>query len=151
MTGGAFGSHDRAVLPPHQRRTQDAAGGGRGGRHVGDLRHAGRGRAAGGGVAAVRMEAAQPDPGGAGQRHRRRRAALHPRPGPAVPGPAASRLHRTAGPRWAACSPACWPARSRPLAHASASTRAEDALRATCRSTGCGGRPSAAWPSASAV
>ena len=76
MTGGAVGSLDRAVLPPHQRRAEDAAGRGRGGRHVGDIRHAGRRGAAGGRAAAVRVEAAQPRPGGARQRDRGGRATL---------------------------------------------------------------------------
>ena len=95
MTGGAFGSHDRAVFPSDQRGAQDAAGGRGGGRHVGDLRRAGRGYFAGSGIAALRMEAAQRHPCGACQRHRGRRAPLHPRTRAALPGPAASRLHRT--------------------------------------------------------
>ena len=70
---------DRAVLPPDQRRAQDAAGRGRGGGHVGDLRRAGRGRAAGGGAAAVRMEAAQLIPVALASATAARRAALHPR------------------------------------------------------------------------
>ena len=38
MTGGAFGSMIAPVLPFHQHGAQDAAGGGSGGRHVGDIR-----------------------------------------------------------------------------------------------------------------
>ena len=91
MTGGALGSHRRAVLSPDRGGAQDAAGGRRGRGHVGHLRHAGRGGAAGGRAAAVRMEAAQRDPGGPGQRDRGRGAALHSRAGSAVPGAAARR------------------------------------------------------------
>ena len=77
MTGGAFGSMIAQFfhLTSAERKTLLVAG--RGGGHVGHLRRACRGRAARRRVAAVRMEAAQPDPGGAGQRDSRRRAALH--------------------------------------------------------------------------
>ena len=85
---------DRAVLPPHRRRAQDAAGRRRRGRHVGDLRRTGGRGAARGRAAAVRVEAAQLHSGGAGQRHRRRRAPLHHRHRSAVSGAAASDLHR---------------------------------------------------------
>ena len=50
---------DRAALPPHERRAQDAARRGRGRRHVGDVRGADRGGAARGRAAALRVEAAQ--------------------------------------------------------------------------------------------
>ena len=96
MTGGAFGSHDRAVLPSHQHGAHDAAGGGRGGRNVGDICLAAGGGAAGGRAAAIRMEAAQPDSRGVGQRGGRRGPPLHHRPGPAVSHAAACGLHRTA-------------------------------------------------------
>jgi H+/Cl- antiporter ClcA len=49
MTGGAFGVADRAVIPFDQRRTENFAGRGRGGRYVGDFRVSG-----GGGIACGR-------------------------------------------------------------------------------------------------
>ena len=61
MTGGAFRLHDRAVLPSHQRRTQNVAGRRRGRRNVGNLCLAAGGRPAVGRAAALRVEAAQPD------------------------------------------------------------------------------------------
>ena len=110
MTGGAFGSMIAQFfhLTSAERKTLLVAGAAA--RHVGDLRRAGGGGAAGGRTAAVRMEAAQPDSGGAGQRDGGRGAALHPRTGAAVPGAAAPGLHRAARACWAAWSRACWPA-----------------------------------------
>ena len=66
MTGGAFGSMIAQFFQLTQHGAQDAAGGRRGGRYVGDLCGAGSVRAAGSGTAALRMEAAQLDPSGAG-------------------------------------------------------------------------------------
>ncbi len=91
---------DRAAFPAHQHRAQDAAGGRSGGGHVGHLRRARCGGAAGGGTAALRVETAQLDSGGAGQRDGRRGAALPSGVGPLFPGAAASRLHRPAGSTW---------------------------------------------------
>ena len=86
---------DRAVLSSHERRTEDAAGGRRGRGYVGDLRRPDRVGPARGRTAALRVEAAQHDPGRAGKRHRRGHAPLHPRARPAVPGAGAPDLHRT--------------------------------------------------------
>ncbi len=77
MTGGAFGSHDRAVLPSHQRRAQNPAGSGRCRRNVGDVCLAAGGGPAVGRAAAFRVEAAQPDSSGAGQRSGGRGTTLH--------------------------------------------------------------------------
>ena len=108
MTGGAFGSMIAQFfhLSSAERKTLLVAGAAGG--HVGDLRRAGGGGAAGGRTAAVRMEAAQPHPGGAGQRHRRRGAPLPARARAAVPGSAAPRLHRPARTARAVSWPACW-------------------------------------------
>ncbi len=59
MTGGALGSLFAQLFQAHLGRTQNFAGGRRGGRHDRRFRHADCRGAAGGGVAAVRMEAAQ--------------------------------------------------------------------------------------------
>lgn len=56
---------DRAALSFIEYGTEDAAGGGRGRRDVGDIRRAGRGRIVGGRTIALRMEAAKPDSSGA--------------------------------------------------------------------------------------
>ena len=48
-----------AALPSLQRRTQDVAGGGRGGRHERHIRHPDRRHTAGRGIVVVRVEAAQ--------------------------------------------------------------------------------------------
>ena len=113
MTGGAFGSLIAQFfhLTSAERKTLLVAG--RRGRHVGDVRGAGRVGAAGRRAAALRMEAAQPHSGGAGQRRGGRRPPPHPRARPAVPGAAASGLHRHGWPSRAASSPGCWPAPSR--------------------------------------
>ena len=71
MTGGAS-ARSSPSLPPDRRRAQDAAGGRGGRRHDRHVRHAHRRRAAGRRVAAVRVEAAQPGPGGRGLRRGRR-------------------------------------------------------------------------------
>ncbi|MGF6964634.1 hypothetical protein OKW43_001639 [Paraburkholderia sp. WC7.3g] len=59
MTGGRARFVDRAVLPSVERRTQDAAGGGRGRWHDRGVRHARRRRVARGRTAAIRIAAAQ--------------------------------------------------------------------------------------------
>ena len=94
MTGGACGSLIAQFfqLTAAERKTLLVAGAAA--RDVGDLRGAGRGGAARRRTAAVRVEAAQLHPGGAGQRGGGRRAPLPARRRPAVPGAAAPDLHR---------------------------------------------------------
>ena len=89
---------DRAVLPPDQRRAQDAPGRRRGRRHVGDICGAARGGAPGGRAPALRVEASQPDSRRARQRHGGGDAPLHHRTGTALPGAGASGVHRAARP-----------------------------------------------------
>ena len=114
MTGGAIGSLFAQFfhLSAAERKTLLVAGAAAG--MTGDLRHAGRGRAAGGRAAAVRVAAAQLRPGGGGGDHGdllaaaavRRRAAVSVlgRPGAALVGPARLRRDRR---RWPGCSPGC--------------------------------------------
>ena len=98
-SGGPFGAEgpdhhdgrrirvdDRAAISFEQYRAQDAAGGGSRGRYVGNLRGPAGGGPAGSRTAVVRMEAAQPDPGGTGERYGGRRAAIHHGSRPAVSG-----------------------------------------------------------------
>ncbi len=138
----------RAVLPPVQRRAQDAARRRRRGRHGGDLRHPGRGDAPGRGAAAVRMEAAQLRAGRRGGRHRGGVAAVvaglgRPVSDGAEPG--------------TGCRRACCFAAGLGRGGGSGLRPADaDGLRAArtcspgCRSTGCGGPHWAALSSASA-
>ena len=141
---------DRAALPPDERRAQDAARRRRGGRHVGDVRGAGRRGAARGRAAALRVEAAQLHSGRAGERDGGGGAPL-----PASASGRSSRcpphpiVHRARRAGAAASSPGCSPAGCRRCSP-SRSTPPRTPSSA-CRSTGCGGRRSAASSSASAV
>ncbi len=85
---------DRAIFPFDQRGAQDAAGGRRRGRHVGDVQRADCGAPARRGTAAVRMEAAQPDSRRPGERNGGRGALVHSGRRRAVSGPAASTVRR---------------------------------------------------------
>ena len=148
MTGGAIGSLFAQLFHLTAAERKDAAGRGRRRRHDRGVRHPDRRRAAGGRTAAVRVEAAQLHPRGGRLRHRDDRAQRYPaRRTRCFPTPAAPRCCRTSSPPgWrSACWAALPPASSPPWS--TASRMASPA----CRCTGCGGRPSAAWPSASAA
>ena len=83
---------DRAILPSDWRRAEDPAGGGRRRRDVGDFCRADGRPVAGGGAIVVRMEAAQRDSGGAGQRNRGGFPLVHPGRRAIVSGPRARGL-----------------------------------------------------------
>ncbi len=108
----------RPVLPPDRGGAQDAARRRRGGGHVGDLRDAARGGAAGGRTAAVRMEAAQLHPGGARGGGRGGPAGSAVRRGPDLPGRAA---HGASPRRALVAAPSPWES-SRARARASSPT-----------------------------
>ena len=149
MTGGAFGSMIAQFfhLTAAERKTLLVAGAAAGmSATFATPRRRGPAR---GRVAAVRMEAAQRDSRGPGQRGSRRGAAVHSRPRSAVSGAAACRSSSArqgligcvlAGLLAGALRRRCSPRRLRRRGRVSTS----------CPFTGCGGRRSAAWSSASA-
>ena len=113
MTGGAFGSMIAQFFHLTSAERKDPAGGRRGGGHVGHVRRAARGGPARGRVAAVRMEAAQSDSGGVGERNRGRGAAIPHRPRSALPDAGAPGIHWSRRAARLRHLRACWPERCR--------------------------------------
>ena len=93
----------RAVLPPHECRTEDPPGRRGSGRDVGDIRRSSRLGPPCSGAPAVRMEAEKPRSSSTRSRDSRGRATLPARPGSHLSSRAASRLHRARRTGWLRC------------------------------------------------